>query len=355
MSSADTRSHRFIAACRGRPTDCTPVWLMRQAGRYQPSYRKLREQVEFFELCRQPELAARVTVNAVDELGVDAAIIFSDILVPVMAMGAHVELTERGPRIASPVTDQAGIDALRVFDPREEVGYVMDAVRLTTRELAGKVPLIGFAGAPLTLASYLTEGGHSRNFASLKALLFTDPAAAHALMDKLARVVSAHLRAQVEAGCAAVQVFDSWAGILSPRDYRELCLPYLRRIMEELADTGVPRILFGTCTGTLLELFKESGADVIGLDWRIGLDEARARLGADMPVQGNLDPCCLFMDEPALERRIALVLQEAGPEPGHIFNLGHGVLPPTDPGRARFLVETVHRLSARSEGAPWAR
>lgn len=347
MPSADPRAHRLLEAYRGRPTDCTPVWLMRQAGRYQASYRALRQRVSFFELCRDPDLAAQVTVTAVEELGVDAAIIFSDILVPVVALGVGVELTEEGPRIAPPVRDRAAIEALRLFDPVEELPFLLEAIRRTNRALAGRVPLLGFAGAPLTLASYLVEGGHSRNFIQLKRLLFGDPESAHLLLDKLATMVVRHLRAQVEAGCHAVQVFDTWAGILAPDDYRELCLPHLQRIFAELEPLNVPRILFGTTTGSLLELLRDSGADVIGVDWRIDLAEARRRLGPRIAVQGNLDPCCLWLEEPALERRIRHVLEQAGPTPGYAFNLGHGVLPGTPPERVRFLVDTVHRLSAR--------
>lgn len=342
-----SRATRFIDACFRRPTDCTPVWLMRQAGRYQASYQDIRQKVSFFDLCKTPDLAARVTVNAVEELGVDAAIIFSDILIALETMGAPVALTERGPKLASPVRDQAAVDALVVPDPREAVPYLTEAVRITCEELDGKVPLIGFAGAPLTLASYLVEGGQSKDFARLKALLLGQPETAHSLLSKLARTVSSQLRAQVEAGCQAVQLFDSWAGILSPGDYQTYALPYTRHIFDELKDLGVPRILFATCSSTLLESMKASGAEVIGLDWRIDLAEARRRLGPEVALQGNLDPACLFLEEPALEERIRQVLDQVGSQPGHIFNLGHGVLPQTDELRARFTVEAVHRLSAR--------
>jgi len=339
-----SRATRFIDACHGRPTDCTPVWLMRQAGRYQASYRAIREQVPFFELCKTPELAARVTVNAVEELGVDAAILFSDILIAVESMGAPVELTEKGPVLDAPVRTAADVDALQVPDPADRVPFVLETVRLLRRELDGVVPLIGFAGAPLTLASYLVEGGHSKSYTNLKRMLYCEPETAHALFDKLARTVALQLRAQVEAGCQAIQLFDSWAGILSPRDYREYALPYTRRIFDELAGSGVPRILFATCSATLLEAMAESGAEVIGLDWRVEIAEARRRLGPDVTLQGNLEPACLFLDEAQLERRVRELLEAAGRE-RYIFNLGHGVLPPTDEARARFLVQTVHRLT----------
>lgn len=321
-----------------------PVWLMRQAGRYQASYRAIRQKVPFFELCKTPELAARVTVNAVEELGVDAAILFSDILVAVEAMGAPVELTEKGPVLEAPVRDRAAVQALQVPDPAESVPFVMEAVRLVRRELDGAVPLIGFAGAPLTLASYLVEGGQSKSYENLKRMLLCEPETAHDLLDRLARTVSLQLMAQIEAGCQAVQLFDSWAGILSPRDYSAFALPYTKRIFDELSGTGVPRILFATCAGSLLEAMAGSGAEVISLDWRVELAEARRRLGPGVTLQGNLDPACLFMDETTLQGRIRDVVDAAG-RTRHIFNLGHGVLPQTDVARARFLVDTVHRLT----------
>ncbi len=342
-----TTKTRFIEACFGRPTDCTPVWLMRQAGRYQPSYRALRAKVGFFELCTTPDLAAQVTVEAVEQLGVDAGIIFSDILVPLVPMGAPVELTDSGPKLASPVRCAADVDRLRAIDSAEAMPYLGESIRLFNDHFAGTVPLIGFAGGPITLAAYLVEGGQSRNFLELKRLLFTAPKTAHRLLDKLARMIAGHLAAQVAAGCHAVQVFDSWVGILGPDDYREFALPYTQRIFDELKRLGVPRILFGTDTAGLLDLIRTVDADVFGLDWRVDLGKAWQRIGHEHPVQGNLDPVCLLMDEDALEQRLAQTLRQAGGRPGHIFNLGHGVLPPTDVDRVRFLVDTVHRLSAR--------
>jgi uroporphyrinogen decarboxylase len=281
---------------------------------------------------------------------VDAAIIFSDILVAVEAMGAPVELTEAGPVVHAPIRSRSAVEALRVPDPSEATPYLLEAVRQTTRGLDGAIPLIGFAGGPLTLASYMVEGGSSKSYAHLKGLMFGEPRLAHALLDKVARTVTALLRAQVEAGCAAVQVFDSWAGILSPDDYRELALPYTQQIMEGLADLGVPRILFGTCTAGMLELMAESGPDVVGLDWRIDIAEARRRLGPEVALQGNLDPCWLFAPEQELDPRVERILRRARPG-GHVFNLGHGVLPGTDEARARYLVEAVHRLSRRQPDA----
>jgi uroporphyrinogen decarboxylase len=340
-----SRADRFLEACFRRRTDCTPVWLMRQAGRYQASYRALRQRLSFLELCHTPELAAQVTVNAVHELGVDAAIIFSDILVAAEAMGASVEITEAGPVILEPVRQAAALEKLRVPDPADAVPYLLEAVRVARRELQGEVPLIGFVGGPLTLASYLVEGGHSRSYSQLKRLIFAEPATAHRLMEMLSRTALALLRAQVEAGCQAVQIFDSWGGVLGPADYQSFVLPYLRQIIEGLDDCRVPRILFATGAASLLELMAETGAEVIGVDWRVGLDEVRRRLGP-RAVMGNLDPGCLFMPLPALEKRIGETLAQAGSAPGYIFNLGHGVLPETSPEAAQFLVQTVHRLSA---------
>jgi uroporphyrinogen decarboxylase len=336
-----SRNTRFLDACKGRKSDCMPIWLMRQAGRYQPSYRELRKRVSFFELCQTPELAAQVTVTAVEELNADAAIIFSDILVPLMPMGADVQMTERGPQL-EPIRTKADIDKLRVIDPAREIGYVMEAIAKVNDALDGAVPQIGFAGAPLTLASYLVEGGSSRSFPHLKKLLFGEPDTARLLLDKLATVVARHLRAQVEAGCHAIQLFDTWAGILSAQDYRAHVAPHIKRIFEELADLDVPRIFFATNTSHLLSIIKECGPDVIGVDWTANLKDVKDLVGR--PLQGNLDPCCLFMDEAGLEARIKAVLEQVGDAP-HVFNLGHGILPQTDPARARFLVDTVHRLT----------
>lgn len=341
-----SRATRFIDACYRRPTDCTPVWLMRQAGRYQSSYRELRESVSFLELCQTPELSAKVTVRAALELGVDAAIIFSDILLPLDAMGSPVQFTDEGPHLAAPVRDRSGIDRLVVPEPRRSLPFLLEGVRQARAALDGAVPLLGFAGGPLTLASYLVEGHHGSGQAQLKALLFGDPAAAHALLGKLAETALAVLRAQVEAGCQAVQIFDTWGGILSPDDYRTFGLPYLQQITQGLTDLAVPRILFSTCSATVLELMKQTGVEVISLDWRLDLDEARRRLGPGVAVQGNLDPGCLFLEPLALEARVERVLQQGGGA-GHVFNLGHGVLPGTPEKSVRALVETVHRLSSR--------
>lgn len=342
------RSNRFLRACLREPVDCTPIWIMRQAGRYLPEYRAIRQKVPFLTLCKTPDLAAEVTIQPVDRLGVDAAILFSDILIPVEAMGAHLTLDDGGPVIGNPVRTRADVDRLIVPDPEEKLAFVPEAIRRIRRALGGRVPLIGFAGGPFTLASYLVEGGSTRSYATIKAMLFGDPAAAHALLDKIARTVTVYLNAQIRAGAQAVQIFDSWAGVLSPRDFEEFDLPYVARIIEGLErPRGVPVIYFGTETPGLLERMKKSGADVIGLDWRVDIGEARQRLGTDVAVQGNLDPSALFQPPEGIAERAAEILARAGEAPGHVFNLGHGILPGTIPERAASLVEAVHRLGVK--------
>ena len=343
------RSTRFFDACAGRAPDCTPVWLMRQAGRYQASYQSLRRKYSFVELCKTPELVARVTLSPVYELGVDAAILFSDILLPLEAMGAPLSFTDAGPVLHQPLRTVADVEALTVPDPHTRTPYIAEAVRATRRALDGVVPLIGFAGAPLTLASYLLEGGNSKTYNNLRKMIFGEPALAEALLDKLAHTVTLQLLAQIEAGCQAVQLFDSWGGILSADDYARFGLPFVARIFEAVKHHDVPRILFGTGTEHLLELLGHSGAEVIGIDWRTDLALARERLGPDKVLQGNLDPGYLFLEREGLEAKVAEVLDKAGDGARHIFNLGHGVLPNTDEERVRDLVDAVHKLS-RSEG-----
>jgi uroporphyrinogen decarboxylase len=334
---------RFLRACRREPVDRTPVWFMRQAGRYMAEYRALREKNSLLELCKTPELATKVTLQPL-RLGVDAAILFADILLPLEPMGAPFEFAKgEGPVIHEPIARTTQIDALRVIDPKESLSYVLDALRLIKRELAGKVPLIGFAGAPFTLASYLVEGGKSTHFAKTKRLMYTEPAAWHALMGKLAEVVRRYLRAQIEAGADCVQLFDSWVGQLSPDDYREYVLPHATHILKDLGRAGVPVIHFGTGTHALLELMRDAGGDVIGLDWRTPLAEGWARVGHVRAVQGNLDPTVLFAPRAVVERHAARVLAAAAGRPGHIFNLGHGILPETPVDTVQALVDFVHR------------
>ncbi len=339
---------RLLRAARGEPVDTTPVWIMRQAGRYLPEYRAIREKISFLELCKTPDLAAEVTVQPVARLDVDAAIIFSDILIPVEAMGLHLELGDAGPQFPTPVRSSADIERLGIPDPEERTGFVGDAIRKARRALSDRVPVIGFAGAPFTLAAYMVEGGSSKSFTQIKRLMFERPELAHALFDKLTETVILYLKMQVAAGVRAVQVFDSWGGELSPIDFEAFSLPYLARIVSTLKATGVPVILFGTSMSTLLPQMKRTGADVIGLDWRIHIDEGRRILGPNVAVQGNLDPMALFLPEKELQARVEDILHRAGPT-GHIFNLGHGILPSTPPEAARALVDAVHRLGTRAE------
>jgi uroporphyrinogen decarboxylase len=334
---------RLLRAARRQPVDVTPVWVMRQAGRYLPEYRAIRRKVEFLELCKTPDLAAEVTVQPVTRLGVDAAIIFSDILIPVEAMGMELELGDKGPHFPRPLRTAADVSRLGIPDPEEATGFVAEAIRRTRAALSDNVPVIGFAGAPFTLAAYMVEGGGSKSFILIKRLLFEQPKLAHALFEKLTLTLIPYLKMQVAAGARIVQVFDSWAGELGPEDYENFALPYLQRIVQALQGTGVPVIVFGTSMSTLLPQLVRTGADVVGCDWRIHLDEARARVGDGVALQGNLDPLALFLPTAELEARVQDILKRAGPV-GHIFNLGHGILPPTSPEAAKAMVDAVHRF-----------
>ena len=337
---------RFLRACRREPTDATPIWLMRQAGRYMPEYRALRAKYSMLELCKTPELAVEVTLQPLVH-GVDAAILFADILLPLEPMGAPFEFAKgEGPVIHKPVRDEADVDALRVIDG-EELDYVHQAIRLLRRELDGKVPLIGFAGAPFTLASYLVEGGKSSHFIATKRFMWERPAAWSKLMAKLAEVVRRYLRAQVAAGAQALQLFDSWVGNISPDDYRAHVLPHVRHVLQDVQTLGVPVIHFGTNTGALLELQKEAGGTVIGVDWHTPIDQAWGRLGSDVAVQGNLDPITLFAPREVMLAAAQKVLDRIGGRPGHIFNLGHGILPETPVDNVKALVDFVHEKTAK--------
>lgn len=339
---------RFLRACRREPVDCTPVWFMRQAGRYMQEYRVIRERRTLLEICKEPELATEVTLQPVRAHGVDAAILFADILLPLEPMGAPFEFAQgEGPVVHQPVRTTQDIERLRVIDPEEGLGHVLEAVRLIRRELDGKTPLIGFAGAPFTLASYLIEGGRSSQYIKTKQLMYSHPEAWDQLMSKLAEVVRRYLRAQVEAGAQAVQVFDSWVGALAPQDYQERIAPHMTHILKDLESTGVPVIHFGTGTSTLLELQRDAGGSVIGVDWRLPLDEAQRRLGSGVALQGNLDPMLLLAPWPVLEQRVRDVLERGRGAAGHIFNLGHGIVPETPPEAVRRVVELVHEASAR--------
>ena len=334
---------RFLRACRREPVDRTPVWFMRQAGRYMADYRALRERYSLLELCRTPELATRITLQPVQAIDVDAAIIFSDLLLPFEPMGLAFDFVKgEGPKVEQPLRSDEDVDRLRLFDPREGLGYVLEAIAMTKRELDGKVPLIGFAGAPFTLASYAIEGGPSRDFARTKALMYGHPETWHRLCERLANVVSAFVVAQVEAGAEAIQIFDSWVGALSAEDYREFALPHTQRVFAALQTTGVPTIHFGTGTSTILPQLAEAGGDVIGVDWRLPLDVAWAEVGPHRAVQGNLDPTLLLGPTPRMFHQADDILQRAAGRPGHIFNLGHGILPATPLEHVQALARFVH-------------
>jgi uroporphyrinogen decarboxylase len=335
----------FLRACRREKTLYTPVWLMRQAGRYMPEYRALRERVPFLTLCKTPDLAAQVTVEAVERLGVDAAILFADILLILEPMGVGLEFSKGdGPVIHRPVRSGADVDRLVERPPSETVPFVLEAVRKARAGLPVHVPLIGFSGAPFTVASYLIEGGSSRNYIETKRLMYQDPGAWRALIELLVRIITAYVNGQIAAGAQAVQFFDSWIGCLSPADYRTFILPHMQSLFASITP-GVPLIHFGTDTSGLLELMAEAGGDVIGVDWRIDLDVAWQRIGYDRAVQGNLDPVTLFASRTELRKQIKRVLQEAAGRPGHIFNLGHGILPQTPVDNVVALVEMVHEVS----------
>ena len=342
----ELRQSPFMRACRREPVPHTPVWLMRQAGRYMKEYRDVRAKHTFLEMCKKSDVAAEVTVYAAHRLNVDAAIIFADILLIIEPMGLELEFAKgEGPVIHNPVRTAADVERVREVEDVSSLDYVYEAIRLTRRELRPGLPLIGFCGAPFTLASYICEGGGSKNYINTKRLMYTDPGAWHEMMSLIARALPRYLNAQVAAGAQAVQIFDSWVGALSPDDYREFVLPHTRAVVEGVTP-GVPVIHFGTGTATLLELMKEAGGDVIGLDWRVRLDEAWARLG-DVAVQGNFDSIALFTNPEVVRQKARRVLEQAGGRPGHIFNLGHGILPETPVENVVALVEAVHELSAR--------
>ncbi|MDJ1133592.1 uroporphyrinogen decarboxylase [Streptomyces iconiensis] len=336
----------FLRACRRETVPHTPVWFMRQAGRSLPEYRKLREGIAMLDSCMRPDLVAEITLQPVRRHGVDAAIYFSDIVVPLKAIGVDLDIKPGvGPVVEKPIRTRADLERLRPLDP-EDVGYVTEAVGILTREL-GSTPLIGFAGAPFTLASYLVEGGPSKNHEHTKALMYGDPELWAELLDRLAGITATFLQVQIEAGASAVQLFDSWAGALAPEDYRASVLPASAKVFDAVASYGVPRIHFGVGTGELLGLLGEAGPEVVGADWRVPVDEAARRVGPGKAVQGNLDPAVLFAPREAVERQAARILESARGLEGHIFNLGHGVLPDTDPQALTDLVSYVHEQSAR--------
>ncbi|MFD5572020.1 uroporphyrinogen decarboxylase [Streptomyces cadmiisoli] len=341
-----TYDSAFLRACRREPVPHTPVWFMRQAGRSLPEYRKVREGIPMLESCMRPELVTEITLQPVRRHGVDAAIFFSDIVVPLKAIGIDLDIKPGvGPVVERPIRTREDLAALRDLTP-EDVSYVTEAIGLLTREL-GSTPLIGFAGAPFTLASYLVEGGPSRTYENAKAMMYGDPELWADLLDRLADITAAFLKVQIEAGASAVQLFDSWAGALAPADYRRSVLPASSKVFRAVESYGVPRIHFGVGTGELLGLMGEAGADVVGVDWRVSLDEAARRVGPGKALQGNIDPTVLFASTEAVETKAREVLDSAAHLDGHVFNLGHGVMPSTDPDALTRLVDYVHTRSAR--------
>lgn len=338
----------FMRACRRQPTPYTPVWLMRQAGRYMSEYRAVRERVSFLELCKNPDLAAEVTVYAAHRLNVDAAIIFADILLITEPLGLELEFAKGdGPKIHNPVRNAADVNRVRQLDDVESLDYVYEAIRRTRAALREDLPLIGFCGAPFTVASYIIEGGSSRNFIHTKRLMYTDAGAWHALMERVAHASVLYLNRQIEAGANAVQLFDSWVGCLSAEDYRTYVQPHSAYIIKRVTK-GVPVLHFGTGTATILEDMRDAGGDVIGLDWRIDFADGWRRIGYERAVQGNLDPVALFAEPDFIINQARKILAAAANRPGHIFNLGHGILPETPVDNVLRLVEAVHE--ARDEG-----
>jgi uroporphyrinogen decarboxylase len=335
----------FIKACKREVAERTPVWIMRQAGRYLPEYRAIREKSDFLTLCKTPELASEVTVQPVDIIGVDAAILFSDILVIPEAMGMSLNIIEsKGPVFDDPLRSLADIEKLNTSGLTGRLQYVFDAIALTKEKLSGRVPLIGFSGAPWTLASYMVEGKGTRNFDIIKSLFYNEPAAAHKLLQTLADSVVEYLNAKIEAGCDAVQIFDTWAGVLSPSDLEEYSLKYIRYICENLDTKGVPVIVFAKGVNAFGKI-AELKCDVVGLDWTQPIGKVRDQIGDSKALQGNLDPCMLFAPKPAIRDAVSSILRDFGGGPGHVFNLGHGILPNTPVENARYLVECVKELS----------
>ena len=340
-----SQDYTFLKACRGEKTDYTPVWLMRQAGRYLPQYMAVRKKVSFLELCKTPELAAEVTIQPIDYLNADAAILFSDILTPVEPMGLKLDFVP-GPVFENPVRTEADIDALRIPVMEEDVPYVLETIKILRREFEGRVPLIGFGGAPFTLACYMVEGKGSKDFAQIKRMMYGAPGLFAKLMEKITEMDRQYLNAQIKAGAQTIQIFDTWGGIVSPLDYEKFILPYTKKLIDGL-DRSVPIIHFVKGAGTMLETVAKAGSDVMGLDWHVNLGKARDVIGPDIAVQGNLDPTVLYAPKEHIEREVKRILDENAGRPGHIFNLGHGILPTVDPEHAKFMVECVHKHSGK--------
>jgi len=341
----------FLRACRREPTERTPIWMMRQAGRYLAEYREIRAKHGFLEMCRTPELAVEVSLQPVDLVGVDACIMFSDILISFPGMGLDLEFAKgEGPVIHNPIRSAADAAKIRVADPIETTGFVMETIKILRRELENKVPLIGFAGAPFTLASYAIEGGGTRDYEHTKALMWSDPKAWDDLLTKIGDTVIAYLSAQVDAGVQAVQVFDSWIGYVAPRDYERYCLPHTKRVIDEVSKKGVPVIHFPNGATSMLDLCQQAGGDVLGVDWRLDMKKVVEAVDPKFAIQGNIDPVALFGPDEEIERQVVDILEAVGTRPGHIFNLGHGIHKTTDPDKARTLVRLVHEHSDRIRG-----
>jgi uroporphyrinogen decarboxylase len=337
----------FLKACRRQTTDYTPIWLMRQAGRYMKEYRALRKKYSFLEMCKNPELAAKATLQPIERFKLDAAIIFSDILIPLEPMGVEFEFAKgEGPVFHHPLRGMKDVEKLRVIEPEEETSFLMKAIQIVRKELERKIPLIGFSGAPFTLASYIIEGGHSKNYILTKSLMYEDRPTWDALMEKISVMLIRYLNAQIRSGVQALQLFDSWVGCLTPSDYEEYVLPYSKKVIDGVGKS-VPLIHFATSSSTLLELMKRAGGDVIGVDWRVDIREAWARLGHDIAIQGNLDPVILFGPVDLIEKEVKRILDRVEGRPGHIFNLGHGILPNTPVDHVAALVNMVHEFSSK--------
>ncbi len=347
MTNSEPKS-RFLRACRRLPVDATPVWFMRQAGRYMAEYRAIREKFTLLEMVGQPEIAAEVTMQPVHAHGVDAAILFADILLPLEPMGLNLEFVKGiGPQIDNPFRTAEDLTRLRKIDAKTDLGHVMEAIKILRKELSEEVALIGFSGAPFTVASYMIEGGPSKDFRHVKYLMYSDPETWHAFMEIVTEALTDYFISQIDAGAQTMQLFDSWVGALSPSDYQCYVMPYSQKMIRAAQAKNVPVLHFGTNTATLLPLMKEAGGDVIGLDWRMPLDQGWDLLGSDIAVQGNLDPIALFAPRPVLEEQVKDVLNRAAGRPGHIFNLGHGISQFTPPENVTAVVEMVHEWSAK--------
>ena len=336
--------HRLLQAARRQPLDRPPVWIMRQAGRYMPEFRAVRAKYDFLTVCRTPELAAEVTMQPIGPIGVDAAIIFSDILIPLTPMGLEVRFDDKGPHIDNPVRSVADVDRLIVPAAEETCGFLGDALKLVKKELDGKLPLIGFAGAPWTLGAYMIEGKGSKNYSHIKSFMYNEPEAFHRMMDKMADTLIDYLRYQVASGADILQIFESWGGVLSPDDFRTYALPYTKKIIAAIKDTGVPIVHYMNGCGHVLEELADIGADVLGVDWRVDLGEAFDRVGHKVAIQGNMDPCKLYAPIPVIEAEVRRLHAQVAGRPGHIFNLGHGILPDVPVAHAQAFVRAVKEL-----------